>query len=95
MLAQDTFGRDIPQVLLIHVNRLNADAMPELVRRWKARGYRWITLSDAVKDDAYATRDAYVGISGPSWLHRWRVGLGKPDRQRDEPDPPDWVTKQQ
>jgi peptidoglycan/xylan/chitin deacetylase (PgdA/CDA1 family) len=93
-LAQDTFGRDIPQILLIHVNRLNADAMPELVRRWKARGYRWIALSDAVKDDAYATRDAYVGSSGPSWLHRWRVGLGKPDRLRDEPDPPGWVLKQ-
>jgi peptidoglycan/xylan/chitin deacetylase (PgdA/CDA1 family) len=92
-LATDTFGREIPQVLLVHVNRLNADAMPELLRRLKARGYSWISLSDTLKDEAYNTRDGYVGPSGPSWLHRWRVTLGKPDRFRDEPDPPEWVMR--
>ena len=92
-LASDTFGREIPQVLLIHVNRLNADAMPELLRRLKARGYSWVPLGEALKDEAYATRDDYVGRIGPSWLHRWRVALGKPDRLRDEPDPPQWVMK--
>jgi peptidoglycan/xylan/chitin deacetylase (PgdA/CDA1 family) len=92
-LATDTFGRGIPQVLLIHVNRLNADAMPELVRRLRARGYSWIALNDALKDEAYATRDGYVGRDGLSWLHRWRVALEKPDRLRDEPDPPEWITK--
>ena len=92
-LATDTFGRDIPQVLLIHVNRLNADAMPELLRRLKARGDSWTTLAEALKDNAYGTRDDYVGRIGPSWLHRWRIALGKPDRLRDEPDPPEWVMK--
>jgi peptidoglycan-N-acetylglucosamine deacetylase len=92
-LARDTFERDIPQVLLIHVNRLNADVMPELLRRLRARGYAWIALGEALQDDAYRTRDDYVGQSGPSWLHRWRIALGKPDRLRDEPDPPDWVMK--
>jgi peptidoglycan/xylan/chitin deacetylase (PgdA/CDA1 family) len=90
-LAVDTFGRDIPQVLLIHVNRLNADAMPELLRRLKARGYLWISLGEGLKDEAYGTPDGYVGRGGPSWLHRWRVSLGKPDRLGDEPDPPKWV----
>ncbi len=37
-LAFDTFGRDIPQILLAHVNRLNADAMPELLRRLARSG---------------------------------------------------------
>jgi peptidoglycan/xylan/chitin deacetylase (PgdA/CDA1 family) len=92
-LATDTFGREIPQVLLVHVNRLNADAMPELLRRLKGRGYSWISLGDALEDEAYNTRNGYVGSSGPSWLHRWRVTLGKPDRLRDEPDPPEWVMK--
>jgi peptidoglycan/xylan/chitin deacetylase (PgdA/CDA1 family) len=92
-LATDTFGREIPQVLLMHLNLLNADAMPELLRRLKARGYSWISLSDALRDEAYNTRDGYVGPSGPSWLHRWRVTLGKPDRLRDEPDPPEWVMR--
>jgi peptidoglycan/xylan/chitin deacetylase (PgdA/CDA1 family) len=92
-LAADTFGREIPHVLLIHVNRLNADAMPELLRRLKARGYSWISLADALRDEAYATRDDYVGRSGPSWLHRWRIVLGKPDRLHDEPDPPAWIAE--
>jgi hypothetical protein len=92
-LAVDTFGRDIPQVLLIHVNRLNADAMPELLRRLKARGYSWVSLADATKDAAYSTRDDYIGSIGPSWLHRWRIALGKPDRLRDEPDPPEWIMR--
>jgi hypothetical protein len=44
-----------------------------------------------LRDSAYHTPDRYVGRFGPSWLHRWRVGLGLPSRLRDEPDPPQWV----
>lgn len=90
-LAFDTFGRDIPQVLLAHVNRLNADAMPELLRRLRARGYQFVTLDSAVEDEAYGTPDRFVGRFGPSYLHRWRVALGKPSRIEQEPDPPAWV----
>lgn len=93
-LAEDTFGRPIPQVLLAHVNRLNADAMPEMLRRLRARGYAFVSLEDATADAAYATRDAYVGRFGPSWLHRWRVALDKPPRIAEDPDPPDWVLAQ-
>lgn len=90
-LAFDSFGRDIPQVLLAHVNRLNADAMPELLRRMRARGYLFVTLESALEDEAYATPDEYIGRFGPSYLHRWRIALDKPSRQKDEPDPPAWV----
>lgn len=92
-LAFDTFGRDIPQVLLSHVNRLNADAMPELLRRLRARRYMFVTLESVLDDEAYRTADGYVGRNGPSWLHRWRVTLGQPSRLKDEPDPPAWVTR--
>ena len=90
-LARDEFGRDIPQVLLAHVNRLNADVLPDLLARLRARGYGFVTLRQALADPAYATPDRYVGKNGPSWLHRWSVALGKPMRLRDEPDPPQWV----
>jgi peptidoglycan/xylan/chitin deacetylase (PgdA/CDA1 family) len=93
-LAFDTFGRDIPQVLLLHVNRLNADAMPELLRRLRSRGYVFVTLESALEDEAYKTPDRFVGRFGPSWLHRWRVALDKPSRIKDEPDPPAWVMGQ-
>lgn len=90
-LSKETFGREIPQILLIHANDLHTDALEPLLTRIEARGYRWITLADAMKDAAYATPDEFVGTSGPSWLHRWRVGRNLPPRQRDEPDPPQWV----
>lgn len=92
-LAMDTFGRDIPQILLGHVNRLNADAMPELLRRLKARGYIFVTLDSTMDDEAYHTPDRFVGRYGPSWLHRWRVALGLPSRMAAEPDPPGWIMK--
>lgn len=92
-LALDSFGRDIPQILLAHVNRLNADAMPELLRRLRARGYIFVTLDSVMDDEAYATPDRFVGRHGPSWLHRWRVALDRPSRMADEPDPPAWVLK--
>lgn len=90
----ETFGREIPQVLLCHVNRINADAMPELLRRLRARGYRFVTLDEAARDPAYQTADEYVGRNGISWLHRWRVAMKLPPRLDGEPDPPRWVVQQ-
>lgn len=90
-VAKETFGRDIPQILLIHTNDINTDALDALLTRTEQRGYRWVSLGDAMKDAAYATPDDYVGKSGPSWLHRWRVAKTLPSRTADEPDPPQWV----
>lgn len=90
-LSRETFGRDIPQILLSHVNRLNADAMPELLRRLRARGYVFTTMEQAMEDEAYRTPDVFVGTFGPSWLHRWRVALKLQSRLKEEPDAPAWV----
>jgi peptidoglycan/xylan/chitin deacetylase (PgdA/CDA1 family) len=90
-LSLETFGREIPQVLLIHANEINAAHLDAMLSRIEARGYRFVTLEEALKDSAYATPDEYVGAWGISWLHRWSVSLGKPMRLRDEPDPPQWM----
>ena len=90
-LGRDLLGREPAQVLLIHLNRLNADTLPERLRALQARGYRFVTLKEALIDPAYALPDAYVGKNGPSWLHRWAVARGLPSRLKEEPDPPDWV----
>jgi peptidoglycan/xylan/chitin deacetylase (PgdA/CDA1 family) len=90
-LAKEDFGRDIPQILVIHSNDLHTDALDALLTRLERRGYRWVTLSEAMKDEAYATPDEYVGNFGPSWLHRWRLAKRLPPRMTDEPDPPQWV----
>jgi peptidoglycan/xylan/chitin deacetylase (PgdA/CDA1 family) len=90
-VSRRLLGREIPQVLLLHANALNADRFPALAAMMKARGYRYVTLEDALRDEAYERPDTYVGPWGISWLHHWEITEG---RQRSpSPDPPDWVLK--
>ena len=90
-LAQETFGRAIPQVFLIHANAINAAYLVPMLDRLQARGYRFVSLDEAVRDPAYDTPDHYVGNYGISWLHRWRETLNLENRLRHEPDPPRWI----
>lgn len=90
-LAEETFGRAIPQVFLIHSNGINGAALGAMLERLAARGYRFVPLEEALADPAYATPDTYVNRFGVSWLHRWRHGMGLPNALRHEPDPPAWV----
>ena len=90
-LSRDTFGREVPQVLLVHGNRTNADALGEVLDRLAGRGYRFVTLDEALADEAWRTPDEFVGSRGPSWLYRFRVAKGLPLGLEGEPDPPKWV----
>jgi len=84
-------GREIRQVLLVHANQLNADTFGRLADAIEARGYRYVTLDEALADEAYQLPDTYVGEWGISWLHHWEVSAGR--KRSPSPDPPDWVTK--
>lgn len=90
-LAQRTFGRDIPQILLVHASALNAETLDPLLAALAARGYGFVTLEDALRDEAWSTPDRYVGANGPSWLHRFQLAKGRPVGIAEEPDPPRWV----
>jgi peptidoglycan/xylan/chitin deacetylase (PgdA/CDA1 family) len=88
------FGRQIPQVLLVHANSLNAEYFDDLADRIVARGYRWVALADAVADEAYRSPDAFVGNGGITWLHRWALTRGGKELiVPDEPTVPEWVEK--
>lgn len=76
--AKRLFGREIAQILLIHANALNADALPALLGRLKKRGYAFVDLDTAMADPAYAHADGYRGRAGISWLHRWAMAEKKP-----------------
>ena len=75
-LSRDLFGYEIPQVLLIHSNLLNADYFPDLVRIMEERGYKFVSLDHALQDKAYQSPDTYAGTLGPSWLQRWAITRG-------------------
>ena len=82
-------GREIAQILLIHANELNADHFGELAKRIEARGYRFATLEETLRDPAYALPDDYVGNWGISWLHHWELTAQRP--RSPSPDPPAWI----
>jgi len=92
--ASSLFGRDIPQILLVHANRLNADHFDRIAAMLEKRGYRFGTLEAAVGDPAYASADTFIGAGGISWIHRWTLTkLGKAGVLPGEPEVPEWVMR--
>jgi len=91
--SRKLFGREIPQVFLMHDNEINTETLDELLRLLEKRGYQFVTLDDALADSAYATPDRFVGTAGISWLDRWRVFFGQKAGYEHDPDPPGWVMK--
>jgi peptidoglycan/xylan/chitin deacetylase (PgdA/CDA1 family) len=77
-LSKQIMGYEPKQILLLHGNWLEADHIGELADLIRKRGYRFITLEDALTDFAYALPDTYVGEEGTSWLDHWAITLGKP-----------------
>jgi peptidoglycan/xylan/chitin deacetylase (PgdA/CDA1 family) len=75
-LSRSLFGREVPLVLLLHANEINADYLGVILERLQSRGYRFAPLERVLADPAYRSRDVYVGPTGPSWLIRWAVSRG-------------------
>jgi hypothetical protein len=75
-MSVELFGREIPQTLLVHANALNADHFNRIAAMMKRRGYKFITLDEALSDKAYEHRDTYIGPTGISWLQRWAMTRG-------------------
>lgn len=87
------FGREIRQILLLHANFINSDYFGQVAKMYKKRGYKFVTLDDALKDEAYQLPDNFVRRNGISWLHRWAIDKGRENILADEPKTPDFVLK--
>ena len=88
--AVEVTGHEIPQILLIHASQLNADQMPRILEMFRARGYSFITLKEALKDPAYSLDDTYAGRGGFSWIHHWAITQKKRFKTY-EANEPQWV----
>ena len=82
-------GREIAQVLLLHVNTLNADRFGAVAEMMSRRGYRFVTLAEALQDSAYRSPDQFVGAPGNSWFNHWEVTAGR--KPVPTPAPPKWI----
>ncbi len=83
-------GTEFPQVLLLHANELNRDYIREVIRLAQGRGYRFISLEEALAHPAYRRASHYVGPWGISWILRW-----SPDSsvwRMDLPAVEEWVS---
>jgi peptidoglycan/xylan/chitin deacetylase (PgdA/CDA1 family) len=90
----ELFGREIPQILLIHCNELNSVTLRESIARMRKRGYTFITLDEAMQDPAYQRPDTFAGPGG-SWLSHSATVMGKrltPETVAARPVVPKWIT---
>jgi len=88
-LSRQVLGYEPKQILLLHANQLEADHIGELLDLLRKRGYRFITLEDALSDPAYSVPDTYVGEEGSGWIEHWAITQGKPPQ--GAPAFPQWV----
>ena len=90
--SRELLEREVAQIIVIHANEINAAVMEEFLSRLRRRGYAFVSLEAALEDPAYELEDGFTGAYGPSWLHRWALGMGRENRVQDEPDPPKFIT---
>ncbi|MGE3465966.1 MAG: polysaccharide deacetylase, partial [Pyrinomonadaceae bacterium] len=89
-LSREFLGREVRQTLLLHANEINADHFDNLAAMMKRRGYKFITLDEALKDEAYRLPEAQ-SRRGLSWIHRWMLAKGR--KMKEEPLQPAWVDR--
>ncbi len=89
--SKETLGYEPRQVLLLHADELDTDEMGNLVKMMRSRGYRFISLRDALRDPAYRLPDRYDDAmdGGVSWVEHWAYTLHK--NIPDGPNPPQYV----
>jgi len=87
-VANELFGRPIKHILLLHANELNADNFDSLVKVLTDRGYRFISVEDALTDPAYQYPEKYIPTS--DWLGLWSFSQGK---KFNAPTVPDFIRK--
>ena len=68
--SKKSIGWDIPHILAMHVNRLNADLLDRLLHRLRTEQIELIPLHETIQDPVYAAPLQYFGTSRSSWLYR-------------------------
>jgi peptidoglycan/xylan/chitin deacetylase (PgdA/CDA1 family) len=91
-MSEALFGKQIPQILLIHASLLNADYIQALAEIYTKNNYKFITMDLTMADEAYKTPITKFGGYGISWLDRWAISQGKTgDFFKGDPETPKYV----
>jgi peptidoglycan/xylan/chitin deacetylase (PgdA/CDA1 family) len=91
-LHKQIFGHEIPHVMLLHANQLNADTLEEILKIFETKRYKFVALPAALMDPAYQSPDTLVTAYGPMWGYRWaRERHVKVDGSA-ESEPASWIS---
>ncbi len=71
--STDVLGYELPQVLLIHCNELNAHTLRRTLQRIRARGYAFVSLDEAMADPAYRIPLRPGAMGGGGWFEALAV----------------------
>jgi hypothetical protein len=90
--SQALFGRNIPQILLLHASLLNSDCVGLLAAMFEENQYEFVTMDEALRDKVYQTPVTVYGNWGISWIDRWALSQGKKGGFfKDEPVTPGYI----
>ena len=92
-LHKQVFGREIPHVMLLHANKLNADLIDKVLKLFEQKQYRFVTLDAALSDPAFSTPDTFATKYGWMWGYRWAKELGVKVNGSLETEPPPWISE--
>ncbi len=90
-LNRQIFGHEIPQVMVLHANRINADMLEQVLQIFEKLNYKFVSLQKAQADPAYRTPDTFFTPFGPMWGYRWARELNVKVDGLTEPEVPAWV----
>jgi peptidoglycan/xylan/chitin deacetylase (PgdA/CDA1 family) len=67
--SQELLGYELPEVLLIHCNELNALTLRRTLQHLRARGYQFVSIAEAMADPAYQVPLRPGGMGGGGWFN--------------------------
>ncbi len=92
--ANNLFGRNISHILLLHASLLNSDYTESLAGMFRKNNYDFITIEEALEDNAYRTEISSYGNWGISWIDRWALSKGKKGEFfKGEPSTPEYIVE--
>ena len=60
--SRTLFGREPAQVILLHDNWMEADHISELLALLRKRNYQFVSLGEALNDQAYSSPDTFISM---------------------------------
>jgi peptidoglycan/xylan/chitin deacetylase (PgdA/CDA1 family) len=69
------YGRNIKQILLLHLNRLNGETLDQVLDYYVRSGYTFITLEEALADSAYLPDGELTKPHAFTWPVNFKLSL--------------------